>query len=94
MQQYEKKMVTKCRLAVTAMFWTAGLLMAGSDSLYMPWVNGLGLIVFSVTSFCLGNLLHRLPEKSQIADLSGQPMKSLHAALSEKKTRLMFSSNI
>lgn len=30
--------------------WVAGLMVAGSDSPYMPWINILGLVIFCVAS--------------------------------------------
>ena len=42
------------------MAWIAGLLIAGSESPYMPWVNLLGALVFLVASLILGKTLPML----------------------------------
>lgn len=34
--------------------WVCGLLVAGSDSAYMPWINLIGLLVFLGASLYLG----------------------------------------
>ena len=38
--------------------WIFGLLVAGSDSPQMPWVNFLGLFLFAAASMGLGRRLH------------------------------------
>nr|NJM01739.1 hypothetical protein [Desulfobacula sp.] len=53
MQQTPIKRNEKMRMGVKGFFWTAGLLMAGSDGNYMPWVNGMGLLVFAASSILL-----------------------------------------
>jgi hypothetical protein len=42
---------------VVGIIWVAGLLIAGSDSPYMPWVNTIGLILFFIASLMLGKLI-------------------------------------
>lgn len=42
---------------VVGIMWVAGLLIAGSDSPYMPWVNTIGLILFFIASLMLGKLI-------------------------------------
>lgn len=54
MQQAKLNRYEKINLGVKGFFWVAGLLMAGSDSNFMPWVNGLGLVIFAASSFLLG----------------------------------------
>lgn len=39
--------------------WVVGLLIAGSDSDYMPLINGAGLLLFLGTSLLLGKRLNR-----------------------------------
>lgn len=35
---------------IMGLLWIAGLMIAGSDNLYMPWINGFGLTVFLLAS--------------------------------------------
>ena len=42
---------------IIGIIWVAGLLIAGSDSPYMPWVNTIGLILFFIASLMLGKLI-------------------------------------
>ena len=58
MQQIQKTIVEKCSIGILGTAWVAGLLIAGSDSLYMPWFNGVGLLLFFGASFLLGRLLN------------------------------------
>jgi hypothetical protein len=51
---------TKIQVAVAGCIWVAGLLIAGSDSPYMPWLNVAGAAVFSGAGLVLGKLLSRL----------------------------------
>ena len=53
MQQTPMKRNEKIRMGVKGFFWTAGLLIAGSDGNYMPWVNGIGLLLFVASSILL-----------------------------------------
>lgn len=57
MQQTQKTTYEKCFTGVTGTAWIAGLLIAGSDSPYMPWLNGIGLLLFLGASILLGKLL-------------------------------------
>jgi hypothetical protein len=50
---------TKLMIGLASIFWMMGLLLAGSDSPFMPWVNGLGLLVFLLASIFLGKLLNK-----------------------------------
>lgn len=45
-------------MGAVGFFWIAGLLVAGSDSQYMPWVNGAGLILFTGASLIMGRRFH------------------------------------
>lgn len=47
---------------VVGLLWVAGLLIAGSDSDYMPWMNIIGVIVFLGASLFLGTRLHEKKE--------------------------------
>lgn len=53
MQQIQKTKYGKCYIGVMGTVWVAGLLIAGSDSSYMPWFNGIGLILFFAASFLM-----------------------------------------
>ncbi|NOX33217.1 MAG: hypothetical protein GXP56_05695 [Deltaproteobacteria bacterium] len=57
MQQIQKTTYKKCFIGLTGTTWIAGLLIAGSDSPYMPWLNILGLIVFFLSTILLEKLL-------------------------------------
>lgn len=45
---------------MTALIWIAGLLIAGSESPYMPWMNLVGVVVFLGASYWLGRVLPKL----------------------------------
>jgi Sec-independent protein secretion pathway component TatC len=42
---------------IIGIIWVAGLLISGSDSPYMPWINTIGLILFFIASLMLGKLI-------------------------------------
>jgi len=50
-------------ISITGIIWVAGLLAAGSDSPYMPWVNIGGLTVFWGCSIMLSRLLRPVQVK-------------------------------
>lgn len=59
----QHKLTTKYQRIISVMIatvWTAGLLMAGSDSPYMPWTNILGLILFLAASILLSKGFRRI----------------------------------
>ncbi|MCD4676866.1 MAG: hypothetical protein KAJ25_03230 [Desulfobacula sp.] len=56
MQQKQKTIFEKCFIGLMGTAWTTGLLIAGSDSPYMPWLNGIGLLLFFSASILLGKL--------------------------------------
>lgn len=58
---------TKLQVVAGGCIWVAGLLIAGSDSPYMPWLNGAGAIVFSGASLALGKLLPRLDPDASVS---------------------------
>lgn len=51
---------TRLWAGLAGLFWVAGLMIAGSDSPYMPWVNGIGAFLFLGASLILSRLLPRL----------------------------------
>ncbi len=64
MQQRRKQTGNIFILSTLGIFWIAGLLMAGSESLYMPWLNLLGLLINGMASF----LLCKIPNLKQILE--------------------------
>jgi hypothetical protein len=80
---------TRIKIAGSGCVWVAGLLMAGSDSIYMPWLNALGALIFAGISLVLGNLLSCLnqadpdrtarecPGRAMEEKFMG-PMKNIH----------------
>lgn len=60
MKQAMIKNMDKGVSIIAGIFWVAGLLIAGSDSSFMPWINILGLIVFSGASFLIGTRFHKM----------------------------------
>ena len=59
MQHSKKTICEKSVIGMTGMVWVAGLLLAGSDSPYMPWLNGMGVVLFLGAALVLGKFLHR-----------------------------------
>lgn len=45
--------------------WILGLLTAGSDGPYMPWVNLLGVLIFLTASLILGKTLPKWERKAK-----------------------------
>ncbi len=66
MKQIQKKRYEKSFIGFAGTAWVAGLLIAGSDSPYMPWLNGIGLLLFFGASVLLGKLLNPLHSNSGI----------------------------
>jgi hypothetical protein len=57
MQLTKKNMYNRCAMGLAALIWVFGLLAAGSDSIYMPWLNVAGAIIFLLASLWLGRTL-------------------------------------
>ena len=66
MQQIKKIIYEKCLIGVIGAAWVTGLLIAGSDSPYMPWFNGIGLLLFFSASILIGKLLKSLHSNAGI----------------------------
>ena len=66
MKQIQKTRYEKSFIGLVGTAWVAGLLIAGSDSPYMPWLNGIGLLLFFGASVLLGKLLNPLHSNSGI----------------------------
>ncbi|MBA3011621.1 MAG: hypothetical protein KKF12_05435 [Proteobacteria bacterium] len=60
MQLTKENIYNRSVIGVAGSFWVLGLLVAGSESLYMPWLNGAGAIVFFGASLWLGRALPKL----------------------------------
>jgi len=54
-------------MGMAALIWVLGLLAAGSDSVYMPWLNVVGAIVFLLASLWLGRVLPTLEAENTLA---------------------------
>jgi hypothetical protein len=67
------KTAKKIKTAAAALFWMAGLLIAGSDSPYMPWLNGMGILMFSGISLVSGQWLSRLDRADSGKALNASP---------------------
>ncbi len=53
MQRQKKETGKIFILAILGICWVTGILMAGSESLYMPWLNLSGLLLNGLASFLL-----------------------------------------
>lgn len=59
------------RLCLLTILWLSGLLMAGSESSYMPWVNISGVLLFAVAGILISRDLRTVPEKRNTGFLPG-----------------------
>ncbi len=64
MQHRGKKAGNFFILTILGICWIAGILMAGSESSFMPWINLLGLLMNGVSSF----LLCKIPNLKRILE--------------------------
>ena len=71
MQRIQKTIYEKCVIGIIGTAWVAGLLIAGSDSPYMPWLNGIGLIIFFSASVLLGKRFNSSHFKDRISIYPG-----------------------
>ena len=76
MQHNNTKIKQKVLQGVLGVLWVAGLLIAGSDNDHMPWINGLGLLIFFGASLFLGKRLNENREHSRTV---------IHADFSKKQ---------
>ena len=63
MQQINRR--EKLWIGIKAFFWVAGLLISGSDNNFMPWVNGIGLLLFATASLLLARQTVQLTSKTR-----------------------------
>jgi hypothetical protein len=68
--------VRKIKTATAGCIWITGLLIAGSDSPYMPWLNGLGILMFSGISLISGQWLSRLDSSGSGKVIKTPPSRS------------------
>ncbi len=88
MQQAKKRIYRKCIIGITGTSWIAGLLIAGSDSPYMPFLNIIGLIVFLGASILLGKLLAPLNSNTRVLVYPKfHPKPNANTMISKKKNR-------
>ena len=66
MQLTKKNIYNRCAMGLAALIWVFGLLAAGSDSTYMPWLNVAGAIIFLLASLWLGRTLPRLEASTRV----------------------------
>jgi len=70
MQLRKKNIYNRIVIGIAACIWVLGLLTAGSDGMYMPWLNAAGAIVFLLASLWLGKALPRLESTGSIVSPS------------------------
>jgi len=92
MKQAQKSIYRKCFIWITGICWVAGLLIAGSDSPYMPFLNGIGLILFLSASLLLGRLFS--PSHTEATDVihPGCPQKRCPEETRPKKNNRKINS--
>ncbi|MCP3944619.1 MAG: hypothetical protein GY710_24510 [Desulfobacteraceae bacterium] len=57
MQPTKRNIGDKIIIGIAVFLWVLGLLVAGSDSIYMPWLNAVGALVFFVVNLWLSRVL-------------------------------------
>ena len=72
MQLTRKYICTRCVIGMAGLIWVLGLLAAGSDSVYMPWLNVVGAMIFLLASIWLGRVLPKLEAESTLASSPSQ----------------------
>lgn len=85
MQLIKKNIYTRCVMGIAALIWVFGLLTAGSDSIYMPWLNVAGAIVFLLASLWLGRALPRLEANRVVSSSVSVSTKGLATSLVKKQ---------
>jgi len=63
MQQTNRR--EKLWIGIKVFFWVAGLLISGSDNNFMPWINGIGLLLFATASLLLARQTVQLTSKTR-----------------------------
>jgi len=97
MKQNQKTIYQKSVTGIIGTAWVAGLLVAGSDSPYMPWLNGMGLFLFLGASILLSRFLKSVYSGVDItsASKSYQPSGTVYSnntcrMLKKKDQRVLF----
>jgi hypothetical protein len=82
MGKNQKSKLKKCFTGVVGLIWVTGLLVAGSDSPYMPWINGIGVILFFSASILLGKLFQsfELTMDSEVSSTGCYGMQIFHSS--------------
>ena len=44
-------------IILTALLWTIGLVLAASDGAWFPFINGIGLVLFGLSTVTLGRIV-------------------------------------
>jgi len=65
-----KKRKNLIKILFPALTWVCGLLLAGSDGPWMPYINGAGGLMFFGGSIWLGRVLPGLENTGKIPDVS------------------------
>jgi hypothetical protein len=86
MQQNQKTIYEKCFIRITGIAWVAGLLIAGSDSPYMPWLNGIGLILFLGASVLLRKFFNPSHSDARVKIYPGPIKIHGHSLVQTKST--------
>ncbi len=66
---------TKVLVIITALAWAGGLLLAGSDGPFMPYLNTVGVVIFLCASLVLGRILPKLEANESMA--FGRPLPKM-----------------
>ncbi len=90
MKHNKKSIYHYCITGLAGTAWAAGLLIAGSESPYMPWFNLVGLFIFLGASLLMGRQLN--PSANSIGrmiypDKFKKEIKSLHCSAKQNRRR-------
>ncbi|MFN2356966.1 MAG: hypothetical protein ABR534_04420 [Desulfotignum sp.] len=87
-----KQSLIEIQLVPVVCVWVAGLLLAGSDGPFMPWLNGLGALVFAGAGLVLARMSSRMDAKNQKGcppqygpTLYGRPQPMAEKAMVQEK---------
>ncbi|MCK5683967.1 hypothetical protein KAJ27_07595 [bacterium] len=93
MQKKQTTIYQKCYTSMMGIIWVAGLLIAGSDSPYMPWVNGIGLILFLCASIMLGRFFQTLESNKDLIITSKSNKKIKTEILKPQYSKMFIQKN-
>ena len=89
MKKNQTLIYRKCYTSIVGTTWVAGLLIAGSESPYMPWINGIGLILFFCASIMLGKLFQTFDSKDDVM-ISSKFNKTIKSNILDSKYSKIF----